>query len=198
MCSGQRNTLQVKTETEMSSLGRTLYHWPHCKLSKCRLSVQPVAKMSSNDDGTTFPFIWNTLKQLQLKTILCWGRKRGHDDVIKWQHFPRYWPFVRGIHRSPVDSMATHGFFVFFDLRLKKRMSKLSGRWWFETPSRLLWRHCNGDYLDSWFDLSRVNGYHLRISFHSCGPRKLLFLYTFHPRKTLVKFGRRFVTKTVR
>ena len=22
-----------------------------------------------------------------------------HDDVIKWKHFPRYWPFVRGIHR---------------------------------------------------------------------------------------------------
>ena len=23
-----------------------------------------------------------------------------HDDVIKWKHFPRYWSFVRGIHRS--------------------------------------------------------------------------------------------------
>ena len=22
-----------------------------------------------------------------------------HDDVIKWKHFPRNWPFVRGIHR---------------------------------------------------------------------------------------------------
>ena len=28
----------------------------------------------------------------------------SHDDVIKWNHFPRYWPFVRGIHRSPVNS----------------------------------------------------------------------------------------------
>ena len=28
----------------------------------------------------------------------------GHDDVIKWKHFPRNWPFVRGIHRSPVNS----------------------------------------------------------------------------------------------
>ena len=27
-----------------------------------------------------------------------------HDDVIKWKHFPRYWPFVRGIHQSPVNS----------------------------------------------------------------------------------------------
>ena len=29
---------------------------------------------------------------------------RVHDDVIKWKHSPRYWPFVRGIHRSPVNS----------------------------------------------------------------------------------------------
>ena len=27
-----------------------------------------------------------------------------HDDVIEWKHFPRYRPFVRGIHRSPVNS----------------------------------------------------------------------------------------------
>ena len=25
-----------------------------------------------------------------------------YDDVIKWKHFPRYWPFVRGIYRSSV------------------------------------------------------------------------------------------------
>ena len=27
-----------------------------------------------------------------------------HDDVIKWKPSSRYWPFVRGIHRSPVNS----------------------------------------------------------------------------------------------
>ena len=27
-----------------------------------------------------------------------------HDDVIKWNYFPRYWAFVRGIHRSTVNS----------------------------------------------------------------------------------------------
>ena len=27
-----------------------------------------------------------------------------YDDVIKWKHFPRYWSFVRGIHRPPVNS----------------------------------------------------------------------------------------------
>ena len=32
------------------------------------------------------------------------SKLRLHDDVIKWKHFPRYWPFVRGIHRSQVNS----------------------------------------------------------------------------------------------
>ena len=27
-----------------------------------------------------------------------------HDDVIKWKHFQNYWPYVLGIHRSPVNS----------------------------------------------------------------------------------------------
>ena len=27
-----------------------------------------------------------------------------HDDIIKWKHIPRYWPFVLGIHWSPVNS----------------------------------------------------------------------------------------------
>ena len=31
-----------------------------------------------------------------------WGNL--HDDVFKRKHFPRYWPFVRGISRSPVNS----------------------------------------------------------------------------------------------
>ena len=28
----------------------------------------------------------------------------AHDNVIKWGHFSHYWPFVRGIHRWPVNS----------------------------------------------------------------------------------------------
>ena len=30
--------------------------------------------------------------------------RKPHDDVIKWKHFPSYWPFMRGIHRSPMNS----------------------------------------------------------------------------------------------
>ena len=35
------------------------------------------------------------------------GQIWGHYGVIKWKHLPRYWPFVRGIHRSPVNSPHT-------------------------------------------------------------------------------------------
>ena len=68
--------------------------------------------------------------------------------VFKWKNFPRYWPFVRGIHWSPVNSphkghAVTRNFAVIFDLRLIKRLSKQSRRRWFETLSRWLWRHCN-------------------------------------------------------
>ena len=37
----------------------------------------------------------------------------------------------------------TRSFDVFFDLRLNKRSSKQSWGWWFEKPSRPLWRHRN-------------------------------------------------------
>ena len=38
------------------------------------------------------------------RSILCQSGNSVHDDVIKWKHFRRHWPFVRGIHRSPVNS----------------------------------------------------------------------------------------------
>ena len=36
--------------------------------------------------------------------LLRAGNAYTHDDVIKWKHIPRCWPFVRGIHRWPVNS----------------------------------------------------------------------------------------------
>ena len=44
----------------------------------------------------------------------------------------------------PAQRPVTRNFGVFFDLRLNKLLSKQSKRRWFETPSRSLWRHCNG------------------------------------------------------
>ena len=71
----------------------------------------------------------------------------AHDDVIKWKHFPRCWPFVCGIHRSPVNSphkgQGREALKFSFIYALNKRLSKQSWCWWFETSSRSLWRHCN-------------------------------------------------------
>ena len=70
------------------------------------------------------------------------------DDVIKWKHFPHYWPFVRVMHQSPVNSPHEGQWrrALIFSLisALNKRLSKQSWRWWFETPSRSLWRYCHG------------------------------------------------------
>ena len=74
----------------------------------------------------------------------------NHNDVIKRKYFPRYWPFVLRIHWSPVNSPHKgqwRGALIFFYLRLNKRLGKQSRRWWFETPSFSLWRHCNIKWL---------------------------------------------------
>ena len=50
----------------------------------------------------------STFNELSCQTIhRCNNRidpLSGHIDVIKWVQFPRYWPFMQGIHRSPVNS----------------------------------------------------------------------------------------------
>ena len=97
---------------------------------------------------------WNVEKESIMFTYPNYGTERNqqildlhilsrvcHDDVIKWKHFPHYWPFVWGIHRG--QRTVTRSFEVFFDLRLNKRLSKQSWGWWFETLSRPLWRHSN-------------------------------------------------------
>ena len=43
----------------------------------------------------------------------------------------------------PRTKAVTRRFDAFFDLRQNKRLGKQSRRWWFETPSCSLWRHCN-------------------------------------------------------
>ena len=49
----------------------------------------------------------------------------------------------------PRTKAGDRSFDVFFDLRLHKRLSKQWRGWWFESPSRSLWRHSNVilDYL---------------------------------------------------
>ena len=46
----------------------------------------------------------------------------------------------------PAQRKVTRSFDVFFDLRLNNWLSKQWWGWWFETPFRPLWRHCNVDW----------------------------------------------------
>ena len=72
-------------------------------------------------------------------------REASHDDVIKWKLFSPLLAICAGNSGEfPTQRPVTRSFDVFFDLRLNKRLSKQSWGWWFETPSRPLWRHCNG------------------------------------------------------
>ena len=64
-----------------------------------------------NDDSVHSSVTGRTLRHLQYipwimhaVCTFCGSRRVSHDDVIQWKYFPRYWPFVRGIHRSPVNS----------------------------------------------------------------------------------------------
>ena len=80
---------------------------------------------------TTAGFICNTSE---------W--KPCHDDIIIWKHFPHYWPFVWGIHRSPVNSPHKgqwRGASMFSLLcALNKRLNKQLWGWWFEWVSEWL------------------------------------------------------------
>ena len=49
----------------------------------------------------------------------------------------------------PLTKASDAELWSFFDLRLNKQFNKQSIRWWFGTPLRPVWRHCNGKYRKS-------------------------------------------------
>ena len=89
---------------------------------------------------------------------LFWKKK---STISWWRHQTKTFSALLAIcaANSPVTSEflsqkpVTRGFDVFFDLRLSKCLSKQSQGWWFETPTRSLWRHRNvssGRYSSCW------------------------------------------------
>ena len=78
-------------------------------------------------------FLYNSTRKLSKNECLNQWISVDLYDVIKWKNLLCYWPF------TPV----TWSFDIFSDLGLSKRLDKHSRRRSFETPSRLLWRHCN-------------------------------------------------------
>ena len=78
----------------------------------------------------------------RVRTKMLTNSAQRHLLVIKWKHFPRYWPFVQGNSsvngEFPSQRPVTRSFDVVCDLRLNKQLSKQSWGWWFGTPSRSL------------------------------------------------------------
>ena len=57
----------------------------------------------------------------------------------------------------PIHRPVTWSFDVLMFLRLNKRLSKLSIRWWFKTPSRSSWRHYNALVQFSFVEIVLIN-----------------------------------------
>ena len=81
--------------------------------------------------------------------VITLPRRVGSINVSGWRHQIEAFSALVALcaENSPVtaefpaQSPVTRSFDVLFDLRLNKRLSKQSWGWWFETPSRPLWRH---------------------------------------------------------
>ena len=76
---------------------------------------------------------------------------QNNNRNLWWRHQMETFPAILAICAGnsavtgefPAQRPVTRSFYVFFDLRLNKRLSKQLWGWWLETPSSPLWRHCN-------------------------------------------------------
>ena len=99
-----------------------------------------------------------------------------HDDVIKWKHFPRYWPFVRettGNRWVPLTKASDAELYYFLRCAFKltvEQTLKLPVTW---DVIMFMWRHCNDiaqNYVSKWLTSpiirfrksSEHNGYRCR------------------------------------
>ena len=73
-------------------------------MDRCVLLTSTPSCAVSPRDGTTHSGVdvnnthLSMINPLNHTRFSCRYDINKHDDVIKWKHFPRYWPFVRGIN----------------------------------------------------------------------------------------------------
>ena len=70
--------------------------WSHDVSKLYRLCVQ---KVQYSYSWSRF-FVWRSVTH----TVCVLPISDWHDDVIKWKHFPRNWPYMRGDSPVPVNS----------------------------------------------------------------------------------------------
>ena len=151
-----------------------VWHWIsrisfHHSLAHFSLSFSPVAILTPKftREGGRAAGDEDKLKKVDITDV--------HDDVIKWKHFPRFWPFVRGIHWSSVDSSHKgqwRGALMFSLIcALIKRLRKQSRGCWLETLSHSLWCHYNVLSLSRFFSIKsfkwKMCKYHTTITMNS-------------------------------
>ena len=82
---------------------RKMFPFDDVIISWCLLYGQGLTKHHScRDIEKLICMTWLHTHAVASMMVQWWRHQM--DDVIKWKHFPRYWPFVRGIHRSQVNS----------------------------------------------------------------------------------------------
>ena len=79
-------------------------HWPAYFVAFIRNSVRDIKMVAVMclDHVTDAPC--PQTPQVRTGSGTIFNTKSRHDEVIKWKHFPRCWPFLRGIHRWPMNS----------------------------------------------------------------------------------------------
>ena len=78
-----------------------------------------------------------------VKYINCYNDRyviaTQHDDVIKWNHFPCYWPFIRGIlrHRYHCDVIVMHRYNILWGYHGASNKYNRAVTWKYEHPMKL-------------------------------------------------------------
>ena len=116
-----------------------------------------------DDKSTLFQVITVTWANVD-QAVCCLMASQGHNELkmtsIQENAFETWWrhqmktfsvSLALCVGNSPAQRAVTWSFDVFFDLRLNKRLSKQLWGWWFDMPSRSLWRHCNEKSSGNWW-----------------------------------------------
>ena len=120
--------------------------WLEKYFSKYDCFAGPGDYISPASHGSNSFYHANTCQSLNFSSQSCWRHQMETFSVLMALcagNSPATGEF-------PAQRPVTRSFDVFFDLRLNQRLSKQSLGWWFETPSRSLWRNCDVIYGYLW------------------------------------------------
>ena len=93
----------------------------------------------------TTMFEWHAHGMETIWTIVLW-RTRWRHQMETFSALPAICAGNSPFNGEfPAQRPVTRSFDGVFDMRLNKQLSKQSWGWWFETPSRPLWRYCYDD-----------------------------------------------------